>query len=100
MGASVSVVEVFCTRLCLLDSRSWALMLESARHSRCPFGFLKPSPFLFSCHDDCDSPSPSDVVHSIHGDRDDPYQRPAYDRHLNHHHRPYHVPILHGDACL
>lgn len=75
-------------------------MLESARHSRCPFGFLKPRPFLFSCHDDCDSPLPSGAGHSTHDARDDPCQRRAFDRRPNRHPRPYHAPILHDDECL
>lgn len=58
--SDVSVVVESCTRLCLLGSRSWALMLESARHSRCPFGFLKSYRFLILSYDgDCCSARPS-----------------------------------------
>lgn len=93
LHSDVSVVVVSCTRLCLLDSRSWALMLESARHSRCPFGFLKSYRFLFLSYggdgDGCccsDRPSPSDAgsTSDVH---DGPVpafgHRPNHRRHLS-----------------
>lgn len=92
--SDVSVVVVSCTRLCLLDSKSWALMLESARHSRCPFGFLKSYRFLFLSYggvaDCCCSvrSSSSDAGNTSDG-RDGPAlafgRHPIRPRHLSRH---------------
>lgn len=45
VGFVGNVVEVFCKRLCLLDSRFSAWLLESEHHSRCLSGFLDHSKF-------------------------------------------------------
>lgn len=44
------MVVVFCTRLCLPDSRSSASMLVAEFHSRCSSGFLNSTTFLLLHH--------------------------------------------------